>query len=50
MTPRDILDYLEKLVDKRAYDLKDDIISTLIVEQVRLHRSSARRTFANISS
>jgi hypothetical protein len=50
ITPRDILGYLEKLVDKRSEDLKDDIISTLIVEQVRLHQSSARRTFAKISS
>ncbi|CAI7592342.1 unnamed protein product [Penicillium manginii] len=31
---RDILGYLEKLVDKRSEDLKDDIISTLIVEQL----------------
>lgn len=31
---RDLLDYLTKLVKKRATDLKHDLISTLIVEQV----------------
>jgi hypothetical protein len=50
MTPRDILGYLERQVDKRAGDLEDDVISALIVKQVRLHQSLARRTFANISS
>jgi hypothetical protein len=32
---RDLLKYLDKLVDKRATDLKDDLISTLISEQAR---------------
>ncbi|KAL4872326.1 hypothetical protein BDV12DRAFT_162006 [Aspergillus spectabilis] len=31
---RDLLDYLTELVDKRATNLKDDLISTLIVEQL----------------
>jgi hypothetical protein len=30
----DLLKYLDELVDKRAADLKDDLISTLISEQV----------------
>ncbi|KAL3462898.1 cytochrome P450 55A2 [Aspergillus heterothallicus] len=31
---RDLLKYLDELVDKRATDLKDDLISTLISEQL----------------
>ncbi|KAL2844083.1 cytochrome P450 55A2 [Aspergillus pseudoustus] len=31
---RDLLDYLTKLVDKRATDLKEDLISALIAEQL----------------
>ncbi|KAL2829348.1 cytochrome P450 55A2 [Aspergillus pseudoustus] len=31
---QDLLNYLDKLVDKRATDLKDDLLSTLISEQL----------------
>lgn len=33
---RGLLDYLTKLVDQRTQEPKDDLISKLVVEQVRL--------------
>jgi cytochrome P450 len=45
-TRRDLLEYLAKLVDRRATDPKDDLISTLIAEQVGLLRVTIAHVLA----